>query len=175
MEVTLSSRLKSLYSIYSKMKRKEVEIKKFYDARVLRLIIGDKNGTLHGQAVQSCYSLLNIKRYLANISSSKCRLWIPIDGEFDDYIINPKPSDYQSLHTALQGPDNSPLEVQIRTQRMHECAEHGLAAHWLYKKSDNKLVTVNGVDGSEMTASSSLSIDSEEQSTIKEHMYAIKG
>ncbi|XP_047325364.1 uncharacterized protein LOC124929130 [Impatiens glandulifera] len=161
MEVTLSSRLKSLYSIYSKMKRKEVGINKVYDARALRVIIGDKNGTLHGQAVQSCYSLLNIVH----------RLWIPIDGEFDDYIINPKPSGYQSLHTALQGPDNSPLEVQIRTQRMHECAEHGLAAHWLYKESDNKLVTVNGVDGSEMTASSSLSIDSEEQSTIKEDIF----
>ncbi|GFQ02189.1 ADP-ribosylation factor [Phtheirospermum japonicum] len=126
MEVTLSGRLKSLYSIYSKMNRKEVGIKKVYDARALRVIIGDKNGTLHGQAVQCCYNLLNIIH----------RLWTPIDGEFDDYIVNPKPSGYQSLHTAVQGPDFSPLEVQIRTQRMHEYAEHGLAAHWLYKETE---------------------------------------
>ncbi|KAL0321671.1 UNVERIFIED_CONTAM: putative GTP diphosphokinase RSH2, chloroplastic [Sesamum calycinum] len=85
MEVTLSGRLKSLYSIYSKMKRKDVGIDKVYDARALRVIVGDKNGTLHGQAVQCCYNLLNIIH----------RFWTPIDGEFDDYIVNPKPSGYQ--------------------------------------------------------------------------------
>ncbi|KAI4320102.1 hypothetical protein MLD38_033615 [Melastoma candidum] len=127
MEVTLSSRLKSLYSIYSKMKRKDVGIDMVYDARALRVVVGDNNGSLHGPAVQSCYSLLDIVH----------RLWTPIDGEFDDYIVNPKPSGYQSLHTAVLGPDNSPLEVQIRTQRMHEYAEHGLAAHWLYKETLN--------------------------------------
>ncbi|BAT74358.1 hypothetical protein VIGAN_01200900 [Vigna angularis var. angularis] len=88
------------------MKRKETSIDKVYDARALRVVVGDKNGTLHGSAVQCCYSLLDIVH----------RLWTPIDGEFDDYIINPKPSGYQSLHTAVQGPDSSPLEVQIRTQ-----------------------------------------------------------
>ncbi|BAT74366.1 hypothetical protein VIGAN_01202100 [Vigna angularis var. angularis] len=106
MEITLCSRLKSLYSLYSKMKRKDTSIDKVYDARALRVVVGDKNGTLHGSAVQCCYSLLDIVH----------RLWTPIDGEFDDYIINPKPSGYQSLHTAVQGPDSSPLEVQIRTQ-----------------------------------------------------------
>lgn len=125
MEVTLSSRLKSLYSIYCKMKRKEVGIRQVYDARALRVIVGDKNGAMHGSAVRSCYSILDIVH----------RLWTPIDGEFDDYIINPKGSGYQSLHTAVQASDSSPLEVQIRTQRMHEYAEHGLAAHWLYKES----------------------------------------
>ncbi|GKV07503.1 hypothetical protein SLEP1_g19269 [Rubroshorea leprosula] len=87
MEVTLSSRLKSLYSIYSKMKRKDVGIDKIYDARALRVVVGDNNGTLHGPAVQCCYSLLNIVH----------RLWTPIDGQFDDYIVNPKPSGYQSI------------------------------------------------------------------------------
>lgn len=85
MEVTLSSRLKSLYSIYSKMKRKDISIDKVYDARALRVVVGDKNGTLHGPAVQCCYSLLNTVH----------KLWSPIDGEFDDYIVNPKPSGYQ--------------------------------------------------------------------------------
>ncbi|PIA50400.1 hypothetical protein AQUCO_01300854v1 [Aquilegia coerulea] len=126
MEVTLCSRLKSLYSIYCKMKRKNIGIRQVYDARALRVVVGDKNGTLHGAAVSCCYSLLDIVH----------RLWTPIDGEFDDYIVNPKPSGYQSLHTAVQGPYSSPLEVQIRTQRMHEYAEYGLAAHWLYKDAD---------------------------------------
>uniref|UniRef100_A0A0E0NJN5 GTP diphosphokinase n=1 Tax=Oryza rufipogon TaxID=4529 RepID=A0A0E0NJN5_ORYRU len=85
MEVTLSSRLKSLYSMYCKMKRKHVGIKQIYDARALRVIIGDKNGALHGPAVKNCYSVLDIVN----------RLWTPIDGEFDDYIINPKGSGYQ--------------------------------------------------------------------------------
>ncbi|KAK4433196.1 putative GTP diphosphokinase RSH2, chloroplastic [Sesamum alatum] len=153
MEVTLSGRLKSLYSIYTKMKRKDVGIDKVYDARALRVIVGDKNGTLHGQAVQCCYNLLNIIH----------RFWTPIDGEFDDYIVNPKPSGYQSLHTAVQGPDSSPLEVQIRTQRMHEYAEHGLAAHWLYKESENLLTSKSSVTASEVKDSADFSEDMEDQ------------
>ncbi|MED6204557.1 hypothetical protein PIB30_010108 [Stylosanthes scabra] len=143
MEVTLSSRLKSLYSLYSKMKRKDISIDKVYDARALRVVVGDKNGTLHGPAIQCCYNLLDIVH----------RLWTPIDGEFDDYIINPKPSGYQSLHTAVQGPDNSPLEVQIRTQRMHEYAEHGLAAHWLYKETENPFSSIDSMDEPEIEES----------------------
>ncbi|KAL3837972.1 hypothetical protein ACJIZ3_022563 [Penstemon smallii] len=153
MEVTLSGRLKSLYSIYSKMKRKDVDINKVYDARALRVIIGDKNGTLHGQAVKCCYNLLNIIH----------RLWTPINGEFDDYIVNPKPSGYQSLHTAVQGPDNSALEVQIRTQRMHEYAEHGLAAHWLYKETESLLPSKSTVTDSEVGNSSDFSEEIEIQ------------
>ncbi|GAA0140211.1 pyrophosphatase [Lithospermum erythrorhizon] len=153
MEVTLSGRLKSLYSMYSKMKRKYVGIDKVYDARALRVIVGDKNGTLHGQAVQGCYNLLDIVH----------RLWAPIDGEFDDYIVNPKPSGYQSLHTAVQGPDNSPLEVQIRTQRMHDYAEHGLAAHWLYKETEDILpANITTID-SKIIPTSYLSKDMEEE------------
>ncbi|KAA8533486.1 hypothetical protein F0562_031080 [Nyssa sinensis] len=161
MEVTLSSRLKSLYSIYRKMKRKDVGINKVYDARALRVIVGDKNGTLHGPAVQCCYNLLNIVH----------RLWTPIDGEFDDYIVNPKPSGYQSLHTAVQGPDNSPLEVQIRTQRMHEYAEHGLAAHWLYKENESKFPSPSIVDDSEIPVSSYLSKDMKDQSSIEDDVF----
>ncbi|KAI9110586.1 hypothetical protein K1719_018452 [Acacia pycnantha] len=162
MEVTLSSRLKSLYSIYSKMKRKDVSIDKVYDARALRVVVGDKNATLHGPAVQCCYNLLEIVH----------RLWTPIDGEFDDYIINPKPSGYQSLHTAVQGPDNSPLEVQIRTQRMHEYAEHGLAAHWLYKETGNPFSTVNSMDESEIEASSYFSKDIMEENSSNNILFS---
>ncbi|KAF7836513.1 GTP pyrophosphokinase [Senna tora] len=162
MEVTLSSRLKSLYSIYSKMKRKDVSIDKVYDARALRVVVGDKNGTLHGPAVQCCYNLLEIVH----------RLWTPIDGEFDDYIINPKPSGYQSLHTAVQGPDNSPLEVQIRTQRMHENAEHGLAAHWLYKETGNPFSSINSMDESEIEASSYFSKDIVEENSSNNNIFS---
>lgn len=158
MEVTLSSRLKSLYSIYNKMKRKDVGINKVYDARALRVIVGDKNGTLHGPAVQSCYSLLDIVH----------KLWAPVDGEFDDYIVNPKPSGYQSLHTAVHGPDSSPLEVQIRTQKMHEYAEHGLAAHWLYKETENKAHVISSTDHSELKASSHLSYDIQDQKSVED-------
>ncbi|XP_065852576.1 uncharacterized protein [Euphorbia lathyris] len=156
MEVTLSGRLKSLYSVYSKMKRKDVDISEVYDARALRVVVGDKNGTLHGPAIRSCYSLLNTVH----------RLWSPIDGEFDDYIVNPKPSGYQSLHTAVQGPDNAPIEVQIRTQKMHEYAEHGLAAHWLYKETRNKLPSINNLHKSETDASSSVSGDIDSHRSI---------
>lgn len=127
MELTLSGRLKSLYSTHCKMKRKGVELEHIYDARALRVIVGDGRGKMHAAAVECCYRLLNV------IHS----LWSPLDGEFDDYIVNPKPSGYQSLHTAVQGPDGSPLEVQIRTQYMHEYAEYGHAAHWLYKEARN--------------------------------------
>ncbi|OMP02381.1 GTP-binding protein-related protein [Corchorus capsularis] len=161
MEVTLSSRLKSLYSIYSKMKRKDVGINKIYDARALRVVVGDKNGTLHGSAVQCCYNLLNIVH----------RLWTPIDGEFDDYIVNPKPSGYQSLHTAVQGPDASPLEVQIRTQRMHEYAEHGLAAHWLYKETGNDLPSEISLDESEIEESSYYSKDLDDQNSLDDESF----
>ncbi|KAJ7982689.1 Guanosine-3',5'-bis(Diphosphate) 3'-pyrophosphohydrolase [Quillaja saponaria] len=155
MEVTLFSRLKSLYSIFSKMKRKDVGIDKVYDARALRVVVGDKNGTLHGPAVQCCYSLLNIVH----------SLWTPIDGEFDDYIVNPKSSGYQSLHTAVQGPDNSPLEVQIRTQRMHEYAEHGLAAHWLYKETGNSLPLISSMGVPDKEENTFFSKDMEEKNS----------
>ncbi|KAK1305503.1 hypothetical protein QJS10_CPA10g01369 [Acorus calamus] len=151
MEVTLSSRLKSLYSIYCKMKRKDIGIRQVYDARALRVVVGDKKGTLHGAAVKSCYSLLNIIH----------RLWTPIDGEFDDYIVNPKPSSYQSLHTAVQGPDNSPLEVQIRTQRMHEHAEFGLAAHWLYKETVHSVSYTSPICDSKSSTSPYQSMEEE--------------
>lgn len=162
MEVTLSSRLKSLYSIYCKMERKHVGIRQVYDARALRVIVGDKNGALHGPAVRSCYSILDIVH----------RLWTPIDGEFDDYIINPKGSGYQSLHTAVQASDSSPLEVQIRTQRMHEYAEYGLAAHWLYKES--KVDTRSGMSNKISQSTSYASSSSEDESYVKDSIPSIK-
>eukprot|EP00897_Mesotaenium_endlicherianum_P008878 jgi/Mesen1/8018/ME000426S07172 len=132
MEVTSSGRLKSLYSAHCKMRRKGVGLDKIYDARALRVVVGDRGGELHVAAVEGCYNLLSV------IHS----LWTPIGGEFDDYIVNPKSSGYQSLHTAVSGPDGAPVEIQIRTQYMHEYAEYGHAAHWLYKEADGPDLTV---------------------------------
>eukprot|EP00850_Spirogloea_muscicola_P021515 SM000252S09067 [mRNA] locus=s252:102630:108989:+ [translate_table: standard] len=128
MEITLSGRLKSLYSAHCKMRRKGVGLDQVYDGRALRVVVGDDGGRLHASAVEGCYSLLGVVH----------SLWTPIGGEFDDYIVNPKPSGYQSLHTAVTGPDGAPLEVQIRTKGMHEYAEMGDAAHWLYKEEGNR-------------------------------------
>lgn len=126
MEVMLSGRLKSVYSAYCKMRRKKVTLDQVFDARALRVVVGDGGGKMSESAVEGCYSLLNVVH----------SLWPPVSGEFDDYIVNPKPSGYQSLHTAVIGPDGAALEIQIRTQGMHEYAEFGHAAHWLYKEGD---------------------------------------
>ncbi|KAG6425619.1 hypothetical protein SASPL_116062 [Salvia splendens] len=148
MEVSLSGRLKSLYSIYSKMIRKDVGIRKVYDARALRVIVGDKNGTLHGQAKM----LLAFCFFTFTTSLADGFLWS------------------QSLHTAVQGPDSSPLEVQIRTQRMHEYAEHGLAAHWLYKEAENILPSKIIVDDSNIGVLSDFSEKIENQASVETDM-----
>mmetsp|Transcript_4693 Transcript_4693/g.16808 ORF Transcript_4693/g.16808 Transcript_4693/m.16808 type:complete len:924 (-) Transcript_4693:79-2850(-) len=125
MEVTLYGRLKSLYSTYTKAKRKGISIAEVYDTRALRVVVGDKQGAMHESAVITCYRLLMLVH----------SLWYPVTGEFDDYIANPKETGYQSLHTAvIPSKDGAPLEVQIRTQNMHDVAELGTASHWLYKE-----------------------------------------
>lgn len=138
MEVRLSGRLKSLYSTHCKMRRKGVGVDQIYDARALRVVVGDGDGKLHVAAVEGCYNLLSVVH----------SLWKPVGGEFDDYILNPKPSAYQSLHTAVQGPDGAPLEVQIRTRGMHEHAEFGHAAHWMYKEGDTVVKSTPPMDAS---------------------------
>ncbi len=113
----VTGRPKHLYSIWRKMQRKQVPVEQVYDTEGVRVIIEDDDET-------KCYLVLGL------IHS----LWRPISGEFDDYIANPKPNGYQSLHTAVVGPRGRPLEVQIRTREMHQVAELGIAAHWRYKE-----------------------------------------
>ncbi|MBB3211116.1 GTP pyrophosphokinase [Herbaspirillum sp. Sphag1AN] len=112
----VSGRPKHIYSIWNKMRGKDLEFSELYDVRAFRVIVDD---------VKQCYTVLGI---IHNI-------WVPIPKEFDDYISRPKPNGYQSLHTVVVAEDGRPLEVQIRTREMHRFAEYGVAAHWRYKES----------------------------------------
>ncbi|MCX4025487.1 GTP diphosphokinase [Endozoicomonas sp. SM1973] len=116
-ESDITGRAKHIYSIWRKMRRKGIEFREVYDVRAVRVLVPE---------VRDCYATLGI------IHS----LWKHIPKEFDDYIATPKENGYRSLHTAVIGPDGKNLEVQIRTYNMHEEAEKGVCAHWLYKGTD---------------------------------------
>lgn len=111
----ITGRAKHIYSIYLKMHRKDVDQKEIYDHSAIRILV---------PTVEDCYTVLSI------VNSQ----WPPIMNEFDDYISNPKPNGYRSIHTAVIGQDGKHFEIQIRTFEMHEEAERGVAAHWLYKE-----------------------------------------
>lgn len=118
----VSGRAKHIYSIWRKMQRKEISFSKIYDIRAVRVLV---------PTVADCYTLLGIVH-------SK---WRNIPDEFDDYIAAPKENGYRSLHTAVVGPHNRIVEIQIRTYEMHEEAEFGICAHWQYKGSDSASAT----------------------------------
>ncbi len=136
---TISGRSKHIYSIYRKMERKQVGFSEIYDVQALRIILHPVDQVAYAQMNTSqkddvdralCYQALGLVHYL----------WKPIPKEFDDYIAAPKPNGYKSLHTAvLDTVTGNTLEVQIRTQRMHDDAELGVAAHWAYKEKDTKV------------------------------------
>lgn len=132
LDIDVIGRVKSLYSIYRKMKKKQTPLEDVYDILALRVIVtedGDKQ-----LALQVCYKILELVQHL----------WKQIPSELDDYIVTPKRSGYQSLHASLRGPGGVPFEIQIRTASMDESAEYGHAAHWCYKE-----------DAEEITAASS--------------------
>ncbi len=111
-------RPKHIYSIWNKMRGKEIDFSRLHDVRAFRVIVDD---------VKTCYAVLSIVH----------NIWTPLPEEFDDYIARPKANGYQSLHTVVEADDGRTLEVQIRTQDMHGFAEYGVAAHWRYKEGSS--------------------------------------
>ncbi|MEX1196972.1 MAG: HD domain-containing protein [Pseudohongiellaceae bacterium] len=114
-DAEVNGRVKSIYSIWRKMQRKDLDFAQIFDVRAVRILVPD---------VRDCYATLGIVH----------NLWRVVPNEFDDYIANPKPNGYQSLHTAVIGPDSRVFEIQIRTFAMDEDAELGVCAHWRYKE-----------------------------------------
>ena len=116
----LSGRTKHLYRLYQKLKRHDIDIARIYDLVAIRIIVPE---------IADCYEALGIIH----------REYRPMVGRIKDYISLPKPNGYQSLHTTIFGPDGRILEVQIRTQKMHDEAEYGIAAHWLYSEKSRSI------------------------------------
>ena len=161
-EADVVGRPKHIYSIYRKMQRKGLDFHELFDVRAVRVLVAD---------VPACYSALGLVH----------TQWQPIPGEFDDYITTPKGNNYQSLHTAVVGPEGKAVEVQIRTFEMHEHAELGVAAHWRYKEGgpndpafERKVAVMRQLmDGGEGALDDESLLESFRTATSEDRVYAL--
>ena len=129
-QAEVSGRPKHLFGIWKKMKKQNKDFEELYDVLAIRVIIESQEDKNYCELemdpdTQKCYEVVGVVH----------SLFRPIPGRFKDYIAMPKPNSYQSLHTAVMGLSGRPVEIQIRTRRMHHVAEYGIAAHWRYKES----------------------------------------
>lgn len=141
LKAEMVGRPKHLFSIWKKMKTQQKTFEELYDVLAIRVIIEsseDKNYCeLHGDPdTQKCYEVMGLVH----------AIFRPIPGRFKDYIAMPKSNSYQSLHTAVVGSEGKPVEIQIRTRRMHHVAEYGIAAHWKYKEDGDTSKADKSVD-----------------------------
>ena len=146
-------RPKHIYSIWKKMTDKHRSFDELYDVRAVRVVV---------DSIPECYVVLGLVH----------AQWRHINKEFDDYIANPKENGYQSLHTAVYGPHGKPVEIQIRTEQMHEFAEFGVAAHWRYKETsvrNNNLQS--GIDSLRKLLDTTQSNDEDLLESFKSEMF----
>ncbi|UOD49607.1 RelA/SpoT family protein [Orrella daihaiensis] len=165
-EASVSGRPKHIFSIWNKMNRKAVDISRLYDLRAVRVIVADE---------RSCYNVLGIVH----------EHWSPIGEEFDDYISRPKSNGYRSLHTVVADKAGRAFEVQIRTQAMHDFAEHGMAAHWRYKETGKSSAPAAGAEDYDrqlawmrqllawQTEAGSSALDQQQPQTASDRIYVL--
>lgn len=150
-EGTVWGRIKHIYSIYKKMTEQNLTLDDMHDILAFRAIVKD---------VRDCYAVLGLVH----------AQWKPVPGRFKDYISMPKANGYQSLHTTIIGPDAERIEVQIRTEEMHRQAEHGIAAHWLYKEHGR----VNSKDLAQFSWLNEIFERQRDEASSKEFMHSLK-